>query len=103
MPVIPPAPTWTLLIDCPGQRPTKLTYYDPAEARHAAWRFRRSAEGCRIDARTPEGRPLRGRKGWRKALARGRRLGQPQKAVCVLRKGKRCMKWRIDGHYITVR
>ncbi len=99
--IIPDAPTWTLTIACPGQRPTVLTYQDPATIRQAAWRFRRSAKDCRIEARSPEGALLQGRKRWRRAL-RGQ-LGKGQRAVCIKRRGRECVSWKINGHTVHVR
>jgi hypothetical protein len=53
---------YTLNIDCPGQRPTKLQYDDPQAARQAAWRIGRGrgAEKCHVEVRSPEGEVLRG-------------------------------------------
>lgn len=48
----------TLVIDCPGQRPSRLAYPTPEAAQQAAWRIGRDAEGCRV---TLEG-ALAGRK-----------------------------------------
>jgi hypothetical protein len=125
--IVPDAPSWTLTIRCPGQRPTTLTYQDPETIRQAAWRFRRTAKDCQIEARSPTGLLLRGRQRWRKALRGrlggrkgaclkyiGRRcvkwgmpenhsFGRAQKAVCIKRKGRECVKWKIDGHTVHVR
>lgn len=93
--------SYTMTINCPGQKPTKLTYHDAKTVKQAAWSIGRSAKACRIEIREPDG-TVRSADGSVLLPEARILLGGLPEPVCIKRVKDKCVVYRLGKAVVEV-